>query len=624
MVATSDWYDHDASWRPFIPLKPDSSYGGVLSESGQDWFFDLDMSTPWVQGSSGGFTIPEHACSTIDSDLTNWSWYIDKIASNHPFPFDAPCPQPYDHGITCRGFYSSEELQAAGGVVKRTAVDYLGFLTWWTSSISRWEADLDVQVATQIKDLQLHRFHKRGVLVDLEQHWQEINISNLLRNGVPVAYPWPPSLSMIPHFSSLAPRILQAYDKRQLSMGGEVRSTDFNDWTDEFAAIQRYDQFFQEISDGGRPDPDVQFNDEWEYYVVDFQGWSRRCIPLSVAWEYYVLFASTVDREGYTTITLFRCWEPLDNFVDGLPRLVGPTSDSDDHNNFVRGACEIWEMHKFKHAPVLNKQFDSDGCPMSPPTSSGGSLRPAHGARGRVRDDIPPAAGRWLQLMTSDDGQRTGSRRSGSGSTSASQSHPASCISFTNRGHEQSASPQSQTYQQCRTGSPSARSTSRQHAIARLEEECSMITYQGAIWTMPPDLEWNASFYRDSILLFPDSRTLTRLRYWAVCDLSILNMQHLLELAMSRNMKFTMATRISDLKTFKPVATPELSELTKHTYEIGFQEEHLKDINGGAVFCDQYMGKLADILRCPQARALIGMGGPTAWIAKWYGGPSIV
>ena len=101
-------------------------------------------------------------------------------------------------------------------------------------------------------------------------------------------------------------------------------------------------------------------------------------------------------------------------------------------------------------------------------------------------------------------------------------------------------------------------------------------------------------------------------------------MRHLLELAISRNMKFIMATRITDLRTFKPAVVPELSELTKRTYETGFQEEHLRDINGGAAFRDQYMGKLADILRRPQARALVSMGGPTAWIAKRYGGPSIV
>lgn len=101
-------------------------------------------------------------------------------------------------------------------------------------------------------------------------------------------------------------------------------------------------------------------------------------------------------------------------------------------------------------------------------------------------------------------------------------------------------------------------------------------------------------------------------------------MRHLLELAIARNMRFVMATRFSDLKAFKPTLSSDLAELTKRTYEAGFQEEHLKDINGGAAFRDHYMGKLADILRQPHARALINMGGPAAWIAKRYGGSAIV
>ena len=124
-----------------------------------------------------------------------------------------------------------------------------------------------------------------------------------------------------------------------------------------------------------------------------------------------------------------------------------------------------------------------------------------------------------------------------------------------------------------------------------------MITYQGTVWTMPPDLEWNASFCQDSVLLFPDDHTRIQFRYWAVCVPTITDICHLLELAICRNVKFVLATRIGDLKTFRPASAPALSELMKHTYEIGFQEEHLKGINGGAAFRDQYMGKLADILR---------------------------
>ena len=158
----------------------------------------------------------------------------------------------------------------------------------------------------------------------------------------------------------------------------------------------------------------------------------------------------------------------------------------------------------------------------------------------------------------------------------------------------------------------------------RLRECCAVITHTNTVWMMPSDLGWDLSFLNDSFILFPDGQTLTRFRYWAICGPNVPDVRHLLELAISRNMKFVMATKLSDLRIFKPAMAPELSELTRRTYEAGFQKEHLKDVNGGAAFRDQYMGKLADILRRPHARALISMGGPAAWIAKRYGGPSLV
>ena len=278
-------------------------------------------------------------------------------------------------------------------------------------------------------------------------------------------------------------------------------------------------------------------------------------------------------------------------------------------------------MHKFRHAPVPGTRFDLDGR-LEPQLDS--SVARTRSVWDGSRRDISPTAGRWLQLMASDGNQHRRTRRPGSDLSSTSQTRSTSRMSSNNQSRDRSASPRPRSYPQRRPGSPPSRTVSRQAAISRLREECSIITCLDTVWSLPPGLEWDTLFYCDSILLFPDSRTLTRFRYWAACSSSISTMQHLLELGISRNMKFVMATRIGDLKTFKPAALPELSELMKRTYEAGFQEEHLKDINGGAAFRDQYMGKLADILRRPQARALISMGGPTAWIAKRYGGPSII
>ena len=151
-------------------------------------------------------------------------------------------------------------------------------------------------------------------------------------------------------------------------------------------------------------------------------------------------------------------------------------------------------MHKFKHAPVLGKHFDLDGHLVSPLASADRSLGRTCPRKCGTQNELSPNAGQWLQLMASGSRQHR-LRFSDSDSMDTSESRPTSQISSTNQSCDHLASPQPQTYPQWRTDFPSASSRGRQRAIVKLQEECSMITYQGVIWTMPPSLEWDTSFY---------------------------------------------------------------------------------------------------------------------------------
>ena len=624
-----DWYDHDASWRPYIPLKPLAADGKTMSSSGSDWFFEVEMSAPWESTAGGNFTMPDLPRSTIETDLSSIADCIDDITSNHPFPLDSARPLDWDRGLLFRPFSSIQELQIASGTARRIAVDYLGFLNWWTASISGWDANLDAHTTEFIKALELDRFRKRGVLIDWERDWYEINVPNLVQHRVPMAYFWSATLASNPRFTSLSPQVLRAYDESRLEIGYELHSDDLPDLHNELSVAKKYDYFFQDISEDGRPDPDVMFEEDWCYYVVDFQGWSRRRIPRQVAREYYVLFSSTVSREDDLTVVLFRRWETLGNPA-ALTRPIVALED-DPEGCMVRGADEIRELHKYDHAPVGSWHYDMDGRPRSQPDSATSSTRSrSHANVPSPRTDSLLGSSRWLRQMTSVDGRSVSSEpgshgRSSSQSSNSQNSHrrprldPLAPANDRQRGR--SASPRPQAYNHRRAKSPAAL---RNEAISRLRDEGSIITFDGVVWGMPPELTWNQSFLMESILLLPDTRTSTRLKYWAICKPSIRNMRHVLTLAIERNMKFHMATKIGDLKAFRPTSAPVLSELTRRTYEAGFQEEHLKDINGGAAFRDQYMGKLADILRRPHVRALVSMGGPTAWIAKRFGGSEIV
>jgi len=131
----------------------------------------------------------------------------------------------------------------------------------------------------------------------------------------------------------------------------------------EIETIVKFDHFFQEVCEDGRPDPNVEFNEEWWYYVVDFQGWSRRSITLSVAKEYYIRFSSSVGHKDDRTIVLFRRWEPMDN----VSMAAQPTElmDIDTSTSMVRGSLEIRELHRSKHAPEHGSLFDWNGHPYS-------------------------------------------------------------------------------------------------------------------------------------------------------------------------------------------------------------------------------------------------------------------
>ena len=97
-------------------------------------------------------------------------------------------------------------------------------------------------------------------------------------------------------------------------------------------------------------------------------------------------------------------------------------------------------------------------------------------------------------------------------------------------------------------------------------------------------------------------------------------MCHLLDLAISRGMRFIIAIPFDALPWFHQQEKPSLCYLTKRTYDTGFQEVPLTYSKGGSAFIDQYLGKLADILQRPHVCAAIAMGGPTSWITCFYGG----
>jgi hypothetical protein len=297
--------------------------------------------------------------------------------------------------------------------------------------------------------------------------------------------------------------------------------------------------------------------------VVDFQGWSQRQIPLRVARHCYLLFASSIGKEGDTNFVLFRHWETLGNLPVDQPLPIGTMEDM-DMNGIVRETGEIRELHKYHHAPIGNASCTLGGRPLCPSDSSDDSPKDGFPRR-RPQGAANFSSRRWLRQMA-DSQWCSASSSSDNGNHGMRSPRPASRLSSDVRSRNHSASPPPRAYHHRCESPPLNFTAARQRAVAWLQECCASITHTAVMWSIPFDVEWDSSFLNGSFPLFPDGRTLTRLCYWAACSPDALDVQRLLELAILQNMKFIMATKLGDLRVFKPASTPELLELTKRDF----------------------------------------------------------
>lgn len=334
----ADWYDPDAGWRPYLP-KP-------TQESNQ-WYFQLDHNTPvdlQRASESGEYSIHSSILTKMEHDLRRFEACVVAIAHSTTFPMRGCRPGRYDyeplHGIFC----DTQALEDFGANVKRQALDYLGFINWWTSSVSFWDNEIPQMTIDTIIDLDLPAYPRRGVLIDLQKDWRQISIPHLLKQRVPIYIRWNKALDHEERFTSISPRILRAFaEKRHVAMDGKVFSYHMPDYAADFDIMKGYDEFFQDRVFDGSIAEGIEFSDDIHFGVVDFQGWMYRPIPLRTAKEFVTQFGSHIVRYNNRTSVIFCRWEALDDQASISPPAGMPQDGTDDE--LVRGHLEMREIH---------------------------------------------------------------------------------------------------------------------------------------------------------------------------------------------------------------------------------------------------------------------------------------
>lgn len=231
----------------------------------------------------------------MENDLQLLKSCVITIAKSSIFPARAVGLGLYDFTQLKGPFDSIRSLEYFGTNVKRQALDYLGFLTWWTLSTSIWDLYIPQEMVDTILDFGLVSCPKHNVLINLERDWQQISIPHLLCHHIPVFYRWNETLQNTQCFLSLSPTTLQAFEEhRRATSDGKVFTADLLEFTSAFKAMKDYDEFFQCQVFHNKPLPDLEFRRDWDYAVVDFQGWMYCPISLETAREFTKLFGSHV------------------------------------------------------------------------------------------------------------------------------------------------------------------------------------------------------------------------------------------------------------------------------------------------------------------------------------------
>ena len=619
------WYSHKYHWDAWNVVDCFADENDSIP-----WYFS-DGNSPW-ESADGKFCFDPVARPKAEDSLSKLWLCVEAITSRPPFVSGTPHPSRFNYLLLSAAWDSARGATSLMDNAKGRVLEYLGFINWWSSSISGWEDSLQQWMIDYIASFRLRNLKKRGVFIDLPRHWLSLNIGHLLAEEVPVYYFWQEDTNDYPCFTRLSPSILQAYHDTCSTLDKtEVFGNEMVAFGDDISVIRQYDEFFQlrrapdhtssKAHDDIPPNAIVR--------ICDFEGWSaRQLTDPELIRDYadaYHLSIEIDDRDAY--VTIWR-WKPRQIATGGVLRagLLGAGIMESQ-----RSDREIRELFKSVHAPTGKLQFDE--CGRVALVSRIGDVCDDYQGSPMVAEPIEPQAllprphwvpsshpplpvpqptsptsvtSRWVQAMSASSSQV-----SSRGSSAAHYSRS----SGDRDGHRRSASPHS------RTRSTGSMPPHRALFIEKLKELEGQYPNTAKPWVGKKPLAWNIDFLDVGYLIIQDVRAQARLRYWAAISSGVVTMDALLSKAICHGVLFSIGVKVEDFGRFKPEEVSDTDRLVgKPTSAV---EAPFAYTAQGALRA-YYMSRVNDIIRRPHARILIGMGGPEAWLGRKWGGTELV
>ena len=651
-VRDPDWYREDEQWAPWIP----TSF--LLTE--RPWYDNMETAVP-VEERIGGWCMAPHFRETCNADLIQAQACVRGIVEgNLRFPVKAKVPKLFPTQRLQKIHLTAKHVQIDAARAKRSVLQALAFMSWWTTTISDWESDLLEGMVERISGFVTTIKGRRGVICNLEKDWSVINIPLYIQNKVPFFYIWDFEARSDTRFSHLNPALNMTY--WSIRRGTPLRiPTDLEE--DDLNKIARQavklDDFFQEVFLYSQPyDPPVF--QSYTIFIIDFEGWKRRPLKYSddtlasLSKLYYYTTIDEVEGSRYKTVLFWR-WRKRQPADEYLRRQYRPSLPGEDH------AATIRELYKFSYGPKAGILYDIEtglptkrAKPLPKPPSllqrmSGTTERRVASLQDRLSDN-PDDLVQDDMLVEDDSGDTDSTNEdflcvrfeelSDELYDPRAINSPAAWIrhneqklerarrqtinSRDSRGEVYSAHRRSQS--PTRLSEPYYVLHERPEVMFRrmLRDESAKITYTESVWSAPA-FAWNPDFLEVAHIFVPDIESEARLRYWANCWNTLGTVKRLLTTAIEHGIRFFLAISPDRARQFRPIIVDSLDRSSAASlYGMNFQETTLSPMDNGATFCTTYLARMNDMLRRPHTRAFIAEGGQLSWIARRWAGSRLV
>lgn len=673
-ASSPTWYRLSKHWRDWIPVPENPDLR-------PEWFFQLNASSKMDYTIDNQCTLDVDLAVEMENDLKEIELWVTGICEEPGYGEDSPRPDSFIRGELHRSYASAEDLEWMAAKAKRCVLENIAFLCWWVSCVPTRASWFLRGQREAFLEKGYHTMPKRGVLIDLQRDWKRVNIPALIKNDVPVYYPWTIETERDQRFSRLDPVVLNAY---HAFAQADVNSNDIPSWNIRFPQLTSYSRHLEKrgetrVNDPVSGPPDFRF----EYWIIDFRGWRRRMITnRKDIRDFDAKFECITVNSSLIRTRIFYRWRVRQSFARPEPTAeeypspeeISLGSESQREEEDERDPTdldEIRELFKGVCAPRQGETIDEvtgrvltkgkrrlaiqgsqtppqERTPqerLSGPASSiserGRQVQRvnqkslAHSSKQHdERTSIMPyraASAReapnhyiseWAQKIADRADARKPKVYSLSPSTSSSRYHSQS---LPRRSSSNPApTPPRLTLVDVRSSTEASLHT-RVAFVEDLRTWGSQMTEETSVFHLPDEAEWHPELLRFGHLIVRNQTTRVRMRYWAACFPGLEDIRHVLNLAIMRGVRFEIGVKLEHMEYFRPKVISTLDQNTsKQPHEAGFTETKLEYGSGGITLRDTYIAKLGEILRRPNAGALIGLGGPASWIARQYGGDDII